>query len=247
LLDWTGLALTFAALFLGGVLKGATGIGAPILAVPLLQSLSGVTPAVVLFSLPNLLTNGYQAWQYRASLAPAGLVWPFAIAGFAGTGIGTLMLVRLPADILLALMAVAVFLFIGFRLARPNLALPMAVGRRIAAPVGLIGGVMFGAVGLSAPVSIPFLSALRLVRPLFVSTISVYFFTLGLMQIPLLIATGTLTPPLALGSLVAVVPLLLGMPLGSYLARFISPRGFDRLTLVILGVMGVRMVVQTLS
>lgn len=241
--DWIGLALSFGALFVGGVLKGATGIGAPILAVPLLSALYGVPTAVVVFALPNLLTNGFQAWQYRETLAPPGLIWRFAIAGFAGTAAGTVMLVNVRADILLAAMAVGIFLFIGFRLARPNWALSMQTGCRMAAPVGLIGGVMFGAVGLSAPVSVPFLSALRLARAVFVSTISIFFFTLGLMQIPVLLVTGVMTGGLALASLIAVVPLWLGMPVGAYLARFISARNFDRITLGILAIIGTRMLV----
>ena len=243
--DWTNLALSFVALFLGGMLKGATGIGAPIMAIPLLSSFYGVPTAVVLFSLPNLLTNGFQLWQHRAHVAPLGLVLPFAIGGFLGAVIGTLMLARLAPDILLFLIAIAVFLFIGFKLARPNLKLPTPIGRLIAAPVGLIGGVMHGAVGLSAPVSIPFLSALQLGRPAFVSTISAFFLTTGLMQVPMLVVTGTMTLSLALGSLVVVVPLLLGMPWGRYLVRYISVRRFDQMTLLILSVMGARMLFQS--
>jgi uncharacterized membrane protein YfcA len=239
------VALGIATLLVGGVLKGATGIGAPVLAVPILSALYGVPTAVVLFSLPNFLSNGLQAWQYRATLAPAGLVWPFALAGFLGAGVGTLILVSLPGEALLLAMAFAVFAFIGFRLARPNWTLGLQTGRRISAPVGFLAGVMFGAVGLSAPLSIPFLNALRLGRALFISTISIFFFALALMQIPMLVATGVMTGELALGSLLAVIPLWLGMPVGAFLARhFLSAETFDRLTLLIVGLIGARMFYQ---
>jgi len=244
--DWIGLALSFGALFVGGILKGATGIGAPILAVPLLSALYGVPTAVAVFALPNFVVNGVQAWQYRASRPAARLIWPFALAGLLGTAIGTLILVRLPADRLLLLTALALFVFVGFRLARPTWALPWKMGRLIAAPVGLSGGILFGAVGLSAPVSVPFLSALRLARADFVSTISVFFFALSLVQIPMLLATGVMAGWLILASLLAVVPLWLGMPVGTYLARFISARMFDRITLGILAIIGTRMLLSAL-
>jgi uncharacterized membrane protein YfcA len=244
--DWIGLLLSFGALFLGGVLKGATGIGAPIVAVPLLSALYSVPTAGIVFAVPNLLTNAWQAWQYRDSRPPAGLIWPFAVAGLLGTGLGTFLLVSMPEDVLLPVMAVAIFLFIGFRLARPDWALPIAIGRRLAAPACLLGGILFGSVGLSAPAAIPFLSAFRFARAVFVSTISVYFFALGLAQVPLLLASGVVTPWLALASLSAVVPLWLGMPVGAYLARFISARTFDRITLAILTVLGTRMLVVAL-
>lgn len=245
--ELTGLALAFVCLFIGGVLKGATGIGAPILAVPLLSSLYGVPTAVVLFSLPNFLSNGLQLWQYRRTPAPPGLLAPFALAGFVGAGLGTLMLVRLPSDVLQAVLAVAVFLFILLRLARPDWVLPMRVGRLLAAPLGFLGGVMFGAIGLSAPVSVPFLNALRLGRDVFVVTISAFFFALALMQIPMLALGGVMTGPLALASLIAVVPLWLGMPVGARLARYVSLKVFDHVTLAILGVIAARMLVQALG
>jgi len=244
--DLTGLALAFACLFIGGMLKGATGIGAPILAVPLMSSLYGVPTGVVLFSLPNFMSNGLQLWQYRRTPAPPGLLRPFALAGFVGAGLGTLMLVSLPSDALQVVLAVAVFLFIGFRLARPSWALPMRVGRLLAAPLGFAGGVMFGAIGLSAPVSVPFLNALRHDREVFVVTISAFFFTLALIQIPMLIISGIMTPGLAIASLLAVVPLWLGMPVGAALSRYVSIRVFDRLTLAILAVIAARMIYQAM-
>jgi uncharacterized membrane protein YfcA len=245
--ELTGIALAFASLMIGGVLKGATGIGAPILAVPLLSALYGVPTAVVLFSLPNFLSNGLQLWQYRSTLAPLGLVLPFVLSGFVGAGIGTLLLVRLSPDLLQAFMAVAVFVFIAFRLARPEWVLPLKIGRRIATPVGLLGGIMFGSIGLSAPLSVPFLNALRLGRDVFVSTISAYFFALALMQIPMLVLGGIMSAELAAASLIAVVPLWLGMPIGAFLARHVATRTFDRLTLAILGLIAARMLHEVLT
>ena len=65
LADPSALALAGLALLLGGVLKGATGAGGPIVAIPILSLLYSVPFAVTVFVLPNLLTNLWQLWQYR--------------------------------------------------------------------------------------------------------------------------------------------------------------------------------------
>jgi uncharacterized membrane protein YfcA len=247
MIDWTGALLGIAALGIGGVLKGATGIGAPVLAVPLLSALYGVPTGIALFALPNLVLNGAQAWDYRAHIVPAGLILPLALAGLAGTGVGVWLLVSLPGEALLLSMALAVFAYLGFRLARPDWVLAMALARRIAAPAGFTAGVMFGAVGISAPISVTFFNALRLDRDSFVASISAFFFALALVQIPLLLTTGVMTPLLALGSFLAILPIWAGMALGARLTRHLSREMFDRLTLGLIGLIGVRMFYQALT
>src|SRR3546814_4921733 len=56
-MEWTGLVLGALALALGGVLKGATGAGSPLFAVPLLAMLYDVPLAVAIFTLPSLFSN----------------------------------------------------------------------------------------------------------------------------------------------------------------------------------------------
>ncbi len=243
MMDWTGILLGALGLALGGVLKGATGAGAPILAVPLLAMLYDVPLAVAIFTLPNLFSNVWQGWRFRAHQAGGGLTWIFALAGAAGAGVGSLMLVSLPSDLLLLGVAGAVYLYIAFRLARPHWALDLAVAARLAAPAGFAGGVLQGAAGVSAPVSITFLNATRMERDTFIATISVFFVAMSLVQIPLLTAWEVLTPARTLLSAAATLPLIAGMPLGALLARRMSKTFFDRLILVILAVIATRLVI----
>jgi uncharacterized membrane protein YfcA len=242
-MEWTGILLGALGLALGGVLKGATGAGAPILAVPLLAMLYDVPLAVAIFTLPNLLSNLWQGWRFRAHQAPPGLTWGFAIAGAAGAGVGSLMLVNLHSDALLLGVAGVVFLYIGFRLARPHWALDLALATQLAAAAGFAGGILQGAVGVSAPVSITFLTATRMERDTFIATISIFFVAMSLVQIPMLAVWDVLTPARALLSAVGTLPLIAGMPLGAWLARRMSKVFFDRLILAILAVVALRLVI----
>ena len=64
----------FAALALGGTLKGATGMGAPLIAIPVMTALFDVRLAVVVMLLPSLYTNLWQLWIFRAH-HPGPLPW----------------------------------------------------------------------------------------------------------------------------------------------------------------------------
>jgi hypothetical protein len=112
--------------------------------------------------------------------------------------------------------------------------------------MGAGAGLLMGASGISAPISITFLNALRLDRVAFVATISVFFATTSLPQIGLLAYYGVLTPPVAALSLAALIPILGMMPVGAYLARFLSKEAFDRIILGILTVLALRIVVGLL-
>lgn len=246
-MDPMGMLLGALGLALGGVLKGATGAGAPILAVPLLAMLYDVPLAVALFTLPNLFSNVWQGWHFRRYQVSSALTWRFALAGAAGAGAGSVILVSLHSDALLLCVAGAVFLYIGFRLARPHWALNLALATRLSALAGFAGGVLQGAAGISAPFSITFLNATRMAREAFIATISIFFVAISLVQIPVLAAWDVLTPERALLSAAATLPLIAGMPLGAWLGRRLSKVFFDRLVLAVLAAVALRLVIAAVT
>src|SRR3546814_8035858 len=94
-MEWTGLVLGALALALGGVLKGATGAGSPLFAVPLLAMLYDVPLAVAIFTLPSLFSNLWQGWRFRTHRVGPALTWVFAVAGAAGAAAGSVVLISL--------------------------------------------------------------------------------------------------------------------------------------------------------
>lgn len=226
---------------LGGILKGATGAGAPLIAVPLLTLFYDAPTAITYFAIPNLIPNVWQAWHYRQSHLPLNFTLTFATAGCLGAIAGTFILVRVPAELLSVFIAFAVFVYIGIRLLRSDWQLEFALAKKLAAPIGALAGILQGASGISAPVSISFLNALRLDREKFVATISVYFIAISVSQIPLLLYFGLMTAEKFLVSCAALIPLLLGMPIGNALTRRISPAQFDKVILLILAILAFKL------
>ncbi len=243
-IDLTQFVLVFICLALGGVLKGATGAGAPILAVPALAAMFDVKLAVVIMMMPNLLTNLWQGWQHRRHRLAGHLGWIFAATGAIGALAGTIMLAWLPHEVLAMIVAVAVLCYVAIRLCRPDWSLSRRAGEILAVPAGLVAGVLQGASGISAPVSITFLSAMRLERHTYIFTISVFFVVMTAVQIPTLGMVGMLSAPLLALSLAAVVPILLFMPVGAALARRLSPAAFDRAILLLLVGLALKLVFE---
>jgi uncharacterized membrane protein YfcA len=241
------LILVIIAFALGGILKGATGAGAPVIAVPVMTIFFGAPFAVAVFAIPNLVTNIWQGWVYRHHVPKGPLMLRFAVAGALGAGVGSFMLAWLPSEMLMLTVAFSVLAYVGFRTLRPDWVLVMHKAERLAAPMGVLGGILQGAAGLSAPVSLSFLNALKLDRPQFIVTISVFFFAMALVQIPLLTVLGILTGERFLLSCLALIPLMAAMPLGAWLARRISASAFDRVILGLLLILSLRLIWQALA
>ncbi|CUH77310.1 sulfite exporter TauE/SafE family protein [Tropicibacter naphthalenivorans] len=238
---WVGLVWVSLALVLGGILKGATGAGAPVIAVPVIAIYYDVPTAVAVMVLPNFATNLIQSWKFRAHLPAGAMAWAFAGGGFVGALLGTVMLAHVAPRLLLMMVAAVVLAYIGFRLLRPDWGLGMALGRKLALPAGVVAGILQGATGVSAPVSITFLNAMRLERAVFVAVISLFFLSMTVVQIPSMAWYGLLTVERGIGSAAALVPLVGAMPLGAWLARRIAPQTFDRVILALLGGIAVKL------
>ncbi len=245
--DPLSLAIIALALFLGGFMKGATGAGTPVVAVPVMAAFFDVRLAVVIMVAPNLATNLWQLRQYWQHRLPGGFALGFALAGGLGALIGTVMLARLPVELLTGLVAGAVTLYVLLRLVRPDFRVGLAAGQRLVWPLGVAAGVLQGAAGISAPISVSFLNAMRLERPVFIFTISAFFATMSVVQAPAQFAYGLMTPALLGLSAVALVPIFAGMPVGAWIARRMSARAFDRLVLALLSVLAVRLVYVALA
>ena len=80
---------------LAGILKGATGAGAPIITIPVISAFYDVRLAVVLMVVPNFLSNIQQLYHFRKSILPFFYTSSFALGGGGGAFLGTIFLANL--------------------------------------------------------------------------------------------------------------------------------------------------------
>lgn len=238
------LSTIVIALALGGTLKGAMGMGSPIVAVPVMASFFDVRLAVIIMVIPNLVTNAWQCWVYRKSRLADLLRWNFAVAGAAGAFVGTIMLANFPSNVLKVFVASAVLLYVTLRLSRPDFAISLPVAKKAAVPLGVLAGILQGAAGISAPVSASFLNAMKLPRETFIHTISMFFFGMTLVQLPMLIYLGLFTWQLMALGTAALLPLFAGIAAGVWLAKLLRPEAFDRLVLLTLSALAFKLLLD---
>ncbi|MEM7694518.1 MAG: sulfite exporter TauE/SafE family protein [Pseudomonadota bacterium] len=247
MIDFAGLALGAIGFLIGGILKGATGAGAPIIAVPLLSIFYSVPLAVATLTVPSLLANLYQIVVYRRSLGSPGFALALTLSGAAGAAVGSVLLVVLSADVLMVAVAVLVYGYVGFRVFNPAWQLTQRAASRIVLPVGLLAGVLQGSAGLSGPATLTFLNAMRLDRPRFIAVVSCHFAGMAVVQIPALVAVGVMTLERLGLSALACVPLFGAMPIGAWLAKRLSKRAFDRVMLTLLTLVATRLLIEALG
>lgn len=243
-MDMFPILVAFLSLGLGGILKGATGAGAPLVAVPALALLFDVPTAIAIFSLPNLLSNAWQGWSFRKSQKSRRLVWGFAGAGVFGMALGTYFLTILSPVILEKALALIVLAFVTFKLLNPQWKLAHHIGIKWAPFAGFSAGGLQGVTGLSAPISLSFLNSTRLNREEFIATIAVFFGLTALPQIALLIYYDILTLYLSFWSLLGLMPIMIFIPVGQFLANRWSPQTFDKIILTVLLVISVKLLIM---
>src|SRR5690606_39913737 len=86
----------------GGMVKGATGMGLPLIALPVLTAAFGLQHAIGLMTIPLIVTNIWQVWRFRAAAGTDRLAFMplFLVGGVVGIGIGTWALTTLPEQLL---------------------------------------------------------------------------------------------------------------------------------------------------
>jgi uncharacterized protein len=218
-----------AGVFLfAGWVKGVVGMGLPTVAMGLLALSMPPGQAAALLVVPSLVTN---AWQFAVGPAAAVVLkrlWPMMVFVCFGTVLGIGFLTganaRWPA---LALGAVlAAYALVGLLL--PRLQVPAHRERLLAPVIGAATGVLTGATGVFVVPAVPYISALGLGKDALIQALGLSFTVSTLALAVGLGATGAFSRELAIGSVAAVVPSVLGMYLGQLVRDKLDPHSFRR-------------------
>ena len=181
-MDWFNIAYLVLAFYFGGVLKGATGAGAPIIAIPIISLLYDVPTAVAAFTIPNFPSNVWHSWKFRSHQTTGMFAWAFAGFGLLGAVVGTTKLAYLSPSLLSLILSTIVVAYLIFRRLKSDWILPLDTARNFGPSVGFIGGTLQGAAGISAPVSITFLNTIKLARLTFIAVVSMFFVNMSVVQ-----------------------------------------------------------------
>lgn len=239
--DHEGLPFAVLALIFAGFVKGATGFGLPLLAVPALANILGPKMAIIMMSIPTLLVGASmaaqtRAWEITGQLGP--LRWLIATL-LAGTIIGANLLATLDTSVIAIVVGITAMGFTIIAIMGQSLDVRDHAER--AAPIfGAIAGILNGATNISGPLIAIYLRCLQLDKRTFVAAINLLFTITGVVQIASYIQLGLYTTESLLLSLGACVPIFIGVGIGMRANFLMGQRLFDRAVLLLIFVSGVR-------
>jgi uncharacterized membrane protein YfcA len=107
--------------------------------------------------------------------------------------------------------------------------------------MGFLSGLAGGMTGVSAPVILIFMTAVKLRREAFIFGISVYFIAMGSGQFVWLMNAGLMTIHLAVWSSLTLLPIALGMSLGQQIGKHMSHKQFEYLIQLLALALGVKL------
>lgn len=241
------LLLVVVATLVGSFIKSITGMGYPLVAVPVLSLFLDVETAVVVIALPNTAANlalNLDARESRHEVRDLPVVVGTSIL-FAV--VGTLVLVEAPEDPLLLGLAATVLVFVVQFLRSPQLRLAPATTKRWAPVAGAVSGFSQGAVGVSGPLVAMWFHGYRLSKNAYVYSVTAVFLVSGATQAIVLLVDGRFDRERTLAAGLAFVATFAVMPLGTRLRHRLAGPTFERLVIALVAASGISLVVQALA
>lgn len=230
-LAWPLFALAFLA---GGLVKGALGVGLPLVAVPLLTLGMPVPTAIGVLIAPVLISNAVQMAEGRGLRAHLRRFGGLVVVHVACIVLMVRVTLVLSPRQLGLLVAAAVLLAVALMALRPDLQISRRDERWLGYVAGAASGVL-GALSLSGPILMTYLMGLRLARDEFVGAISVIYLAGALALYGSLAIYGRIGRTELALSLLALLPMATGLLVGRAWRRHLSERRFRGILLAFLG------------
>lgn len=239
--------LVAASLLLAAFVKGATGLGFPLIATPIVALLLDIRTAITILIIPNMVMDLTQI--FRGTFSPSlfrRFSWLLVLT-VAGVFLGTKVLVTLPLWVLNLSLGVMVLIFVVSNYFRFDFRISPSTEARLSPFAGLVGGFLNGMTNAAGPVLAIYLYSLRLAKTEFVKSIATIFIVTKTSQL-LAVSTWNLFNFSTLSLSVGVtVFCLLGFYAGLKAQDRVNQRTFNRGLLALLFVIGITLVVRSLK
>lgn len=217
-----------AATFLvAGVVKGTIGLGLPTVAVGLLGLVMAPTQAAALLIVPSMVTN---AWQLAVGPGVWPLLrrlWPLLLGIAVGTWLAAGALSA--GQGAQAAMGAALMAYGVFGLLQVPMWVPPRVERWLSPIVGMANGAITAATGTFVLPSVPYLQSIGLGRDELIQALGLSFTMSTLALAGALAGTGAFHAETVAASILALVPALAGMQVGTWLRGRVRSETFRRL------------------
>ena len=240
-LDPSVLVPAAVILLLAGVLKGSIGFGFPTVAIPALVLLMQPRSAIVLVSVPLLLTNlALLARRPERGLgAVARRLAPLLVTYVPATLVGAVLLASISAQATELVVGSVCVLVGASALANLYPSVPARLEMGVSAGLGVVAGLLNGATGIPGPMLAVYLAGLGLVKWAFVYGLTMLLTVGNLAQVASYSQLGLYSGGILLASVLLVPPALVGQQVGFRIQDRLAPEAFRRVVLVAVTLAGV--------
>ncbi len=245
-LDLTTI-LVAAALLLAAYVKGTTGLGFPLIATPTVALLLDIRTAVAILIIPNIVMDTAQI--FRGTFSPSlfcRFSWLLVLT-IAGVFLGTMVLVTLPLWLLNLSLGVMVLVFVASTFFRFEFHITPQRERLFSPVAGFVSGFLNGMTNAAGPALAIYLYSLKLAKTEFVKSIATIFIVTKVSQLIAVSTWNLFTPSTLRLSLLVTLVCLIGFYAGLKTQDRVNQRTFNRGLLALLFVIGITLVVRSLS
>lgn len=221
-------------LLLGAIVKGAMGVGMPLVSIPLLSLLISPPVAIGLLAAPVLASNAIQVYETRSLSVSIKRLGLLLLCQFIALALTVRWTTTISTGELNRWLALSIALTAGLLMFKPSFQIPARLEPVCSVVVGAAAGFVGGVSAMTGPVVIAYLIALRMSREVFIGTISMMYLLTALPLYGLMLWYGRFGLDVVLWSLLSLLPMALGMRLGRGLRQYLNEQGFRRVLLVFL-------------
>ena len=237
-----GIALLFASF-----VKGASGLGFPLIATPTVALLLDIRTAITILLIPNIVMDVAQVFRDGFPFAVLRRFAWFFFATIVGVFLGTAVLVTLPLWVLNFCLGVMVLVFVTFNWLKFDVRVSPALEKLLIVPIGFISGFLNGITNAAGPVLAIYLYSLRLEKREFIKTIATIFVFTKLSQLAAVSSWNLFNSSTLLLSVQITLFTLTGFYAGLKTQDRIHQQTFNRALLILLFVIGVTLLARALS
>lgn len=236
--------LVVAAFAIGGFIKGAIGMGLPVVVLTLLVMIMPLKAAMAIFLIPGVASNLWQATNGPFLPDLLRRLWPYLLASAMGILGGVLLTADTPTDGLVMVLGSLLIVYSIFSLAGPRLPAPGRHERWISPIAGASGGIMFGMVGVYIIPGLLYLETLRLPRDQMVQAMGLTFVTISATLGLSMAGVDLVTGEMALLSVLGLIPVFAGIWAGRRIRHRISEAFYRKLFFISLILSGIYMIAE---
>jgi uncharacterized membrane protein YfcA len=241
------LIAVFAAISIGALLKGMTGLGLPLFGVPALAAITSVEEAVILMIIPGIGANLWMVISHRNYKSLLKDHKAFLISGFIGGLAGTALLHILDDRWLKLILATWLALYLLQYFLRKNSLKIFRGHGRTAYLLGAAAGSLQGATGISAQIVAPYYHGRSLAPAAYAFLLTSTFLLFASAQVTAAFTTELLTPARLQLSLAALLPTLLFTRIGISFANVISHEVFNKVLLMTFCLLEIKLIADILQ